>query len=470
MGRNIIEKEITLDFWENPIPINHTEVPEITKEDYEERLQKLFSMPQAETYSAIIIYGDREHYSNIHYFTGYDPRWEESLLILKRNGERTLLVGNEGIAYVKKVQIEINIVLYQSFSLMGQPNENSQTLLEIFEDCKLDKEGKIGIIGFKKYDKVNLDPVGIVSDVPHYIIETLTQGVDKSRLENATDLMADCEYGLKHTLSAKEIVLFEEAGTKVSRNIYHCLKNLKPGMNELDAGCYLRFDGSPTNMHPNINFGDEHVALGLNSPEEYKKLEYGDPVGVGYGLRGSLVHRVGMFIRNAKDLNQGKENYVEEFLKPYFENVASWYEMLKIGTTCGDVYQMVDEELGLEKFGCTLNPGHLTHTDEWTNSPFYKGSNVKLRSGMALQCDYTVTWQDPFMSTHIEDGLVIADDSLLEEVRKISQSCFDRIMKRKQFIKEVLNVNLPNEVLPLSDLTLVCFPYMADVKTVLAME
>ncbi len=470
MKRSVLEKRISLDFWENAIAINNDELPELTKQDYEERIQKLFAMPQAEQYQAIIIYGDREHFSNIHYFTGYDPRWEESLLILNRNGKRSILVGNEGISYVNKVTIDINIILYQSFSLMGQPNESSQTLMEILESSGISKAGKIGIIGFKKYDKVALEKDCIITDVPHYIIETLAQVVDRGRLENATDLMADNEYGLKHNISAKEIVIFEEAGTKISRNIFNCIKNLKPGITELEAASYCGFDGSPANMHPNFNFGDEHVALGLNSPEGMKNLEYGDQVGAGYGLRGSLVHRVGMFIRDAKDLKPGRENYVEEFLKPYFENVASWYEMLRIGTSCGDVYQMVDKELGLARFGCTLNPGHLTHTDEWTNSPFHKGSKVKLRSGMAFQCDYTVTWQEPYMSAHIEDGLVIADHSLLEQVHELSRSCYDRIVKRKQFIKEVLNVNLPDEVLPLSDLTLVCFPYMADVTTVLAIR
>lgn len=468
MNKTIIEKKACLDFLDNPIPVNYEEIPELTGEDYEERLQKLFSMPEAEAYDAFVIYGDREHFSNIHYFTGYDPRWEESLLIMKRSGERTLLVGNEGISYVKKVEIEVNIALYQTFSLMGQPNESSATLREIFESCGFDRDGKIGIIGFKKYDRRKHDIDGLISDVPYYIIETLVQAVGKNRLENATDLMADCEYGLKHCISAKEAVIFEEAGTKISRGIYDCIRKLKPGMTELEAASCCGFDGSPANMHPNVNFGETHVALGLNSPDGYQKLNYGDPIGLGYGLRGSLVHKCGMYIRDANDLKAGREHYVEQFLKSYFNNVASWYEMLKIGTSCGDIYAMTDTELGLKKYGCTLNPGHLTHTEEWTNSPFYKDSRVKLKSGMALQCDYTVTWQKPFMSAHIEDGLIIADDNLMEEVRRISAGCYERIIRRKQFIREVLNINLPREVLPLSDLTLVCFPYMADTQTVLA--
>ena len=67
-------------------------------EDYEARIQALWQMPQASEYDTILIYGDREHFSNVEYFTGYDPRWEETLLILPRGGKPSILVGNEGSA------------------------------------------------------------------------------------------------------------------------------------------------------------------------------------------------------------------------------------------------------------------------------------------------------------------------------------------------------------------------------------
>lgn len=79
------------------------------KEDYEGRMARLWEMPQAEGYDTIVIYGDREHFSNVDYFTGYDARWEETLLILPRHGRPGILVGNEGIGYVKKVPVEIDV-------------------------------------------------------------------------------------------------------------------------------------------------------------------------------------------------------------------------------------------------------------------------------------------------------------------------------------------------------------------------
>lgn len=470
MRHKILEKKVTPALWNHPIPLKSEEMPVFDKEDYEERIAKLWAMPQAQAYDTIVIYGDREHFSNVEYFTGYDARWEETLLILPRHGKPGILVGNEGIGYVKKVPIEINVDFYQTFSLMGQPCDKSPALREILENRIVFKGGKVGIIGFKAYDSSRHTVCGLITDVPHYIIETLCQVVPEMCLENATLLMADCQYGLKHHVSAKEIVVFEAAGTRISRGVLNCLRSLKPGMTELEASLYCQFDGSPANMHPNINFGERNVSLGLNSPTEWEQLEYGMPLGAGYGLRGSLVHKSGMFIRNRRDLPKEMAEYIDDFLVPYFDNVASWYEMMKIGTCCGDVYDMVDREMGLEAFGCTLNPGHLTHTDEWTNSPFFKSSKVTIESGMAFQCDYTVTRNQPFMSAHVEDGLVIGNQELRRETAKLSPSCWERIQKRREFIRGELGIKISEEVLPLSDLCCVCFPYMADLNTVLACE
>ena len=468
MRHTIIEKKVEPELWTNPVPVHPEEIPVLGKEDYEGRMARLWEMPQAEGYDTIVIYGDREHFSNVDYFTGYDARWEETLLILPRHGRPGILVGNEGIGYVKKVPVEIDVEFFQTFSLMGQPDDRSPRLKEILEKRVVYEGGKIGVIGFKAYGPSRHTIGGLITDVPHYMIETLCQVVPRECLENATLLMADCQYGLKHCVSAKEIVIFEVAGTRISRGVLNCLRNLKPGMRELEASRFCQFDASPANMHPNINFGEKNVALGLNSPTEWEQLEYGMPIGVGYGLRGSLVHKCGMYLRDRNDLPAEKSGYIDGFLVPYFDNVASWHEMMRIGTSCGDIYEMVDRELGLEKFGCTLNPGHLTHTDEWTNSPFVKGGQVKVASGMAFQCDYTVTCHDPFMSAHVEDGLIVAGEGLRKEVAALSPGCWERIQKRRDFIIRELGIQLPEEVLPLSDLSCVCFPYMADLGTVLA--
>jgi hypothetical protein len=298
-------------------------------------------------------------------------------------------------------------------------------------------------------------------------VECLAQTIGRENIYNAADLLLDNEYGLKHNVDAKEIIGFEVKGTKVSRGTYNAIKALKPGVCEIEASAELMLDGDCLCTHPNFNFGDKHVAMGVSSPDYYEKLEYGKVIALGYGLRGSLVHRAGIYSLNGDSLPEDKKDYIENVIKPYFNCIVKWYEMMKIGTLCGDVYKMVGDELGFEKFNIGLNPGHLIHTDEWTNSPFTQNSNTRIHSGMVLQCDFTVFIKNPYMPCHIEDGLAIGDQKLQQEIKELSPQSYERILARRRFMKEILNINLPDEVLPLSDLPAVCFPYMADTSVIL---
>ncbi len=47
----------------------------------------------------LVVYADREHFGNIAFLTGFEPRFEEALLLLGPNGKRVLLTGNESESY-----------------------------------------------------------------------------------------------------------------------------------------------------------------------------------------------------------------------------------------------------------------------------------------------------------------------------------------------------------------------------------
>ncbi len=57
----------------------HDECPSIPKEEYDRRLKALYAAAGADW---VVVYGDREHYANLVYLVNYDPRFEESLLLL----------------------------------------------------------------------------------------------------------------------------------------------------------------------------------------------------------------------------------------------------------------------------------------------------------------------------------------------------------------------------------------------------
>ena len=94
----------------------------------------------------------------------------------------------------------------------------------------------------------------------------------------------------------------------------------------------------------------------------------------------------------------------------------------------------------------------MIHLDEWLHSPIKSGSTMKLRSGMALQCDIIpATGTDYFMS-NIEDGICLADEALRAEFKKSFPLAWARIEARRAFMINVLGIRLKPEVLPFSNM------------------
>jgi len=125
--------------------------------------------------------------------------------------------------------------------------------------------------------------------------------------------------------------------------------------------------------------------------------------------------------------------------------------------------------LPFERFGIYLNPGHLIHLDEWLSSPFYEGSNVPVRSGMAIQTD-VIPQSRQYFSTRMEDGIVVADGKLRAELQGLAPECYERCQKRRRFMSSELGFELPEEVLPLSNTCGIVPPYFLRPNTILSLE
>ena len=139
-------------------------------------------------------------------------------------------------------------------------------------------------------------------------------------------------------------------------------------------------------------------------------------------------------------------------MAPYFEAVAEWYGALHVGQVGGELQRIADRHLGDPFFGVHLNPGHQLHLDEWVNSPVFPGSQVELRSGMALQCDIIPATGTPYFTTNIEDGVALADASLRAQLAQAYPGAWERIQARRRFMVDVLGIDLHADVLPLSNL------------------
>ena len=143
--------------------------------------------------------------------------------------------------------------------------------------------------------------------------------------------------------------------------------------------------------------------------------------------------------------------------------------LLRIGTPGGDLARLVDETLPYDVFGIFLNAGHLIHLDEWLSSPIYPGSDVPLHSGMAVQVD-VIPASAVYFSTRMEDGVILADASLRRQLETEFPACYARCQKRRAFVQDVLGIELPEEVLPLSNIPALVPPFFLEPTVVFAME
>ena len=68
--------------------------PALTLDEMRARLAAFRHAIAARGHGAAVVYGDREHAANLQWLTGFDPRFEEAVLIVT-SSDALLLAGNE---------------------------------------------------------------------------------------------------------------------------------------------------------------------------------------------------------------------------------------------------------------------------------------------------------------------------------------------------------------------------------------
>jgi len=121
----------------------------------------------------LVVYADREHAANICYLTGFDPRFEEALLLLDAHGQRRLLVGNECLGYLPDPALECEAELFQDLSLMGQSRRDSSPLRDIFSRFGIGPGCRVGCVGWKYFGVDLLDDPDSAIEIPSYIVDLL---------------------------------------------------------------------------------------------------------------------------------------------------------------------------------------------------------------------------------------------------------------------------------------------------------
>jgi hypothetical protein len=428
-------------------------MPVIPGEIYEARVDRLRRRMADRGLDRLVVYADREHSANISYLTGFDPRFEEAILVIGPEDEPAILVGNECWGMAEAAPLQMRRHLLQDLSLPSQPRDRSKPLGGIFTEEGVIAGSRVGVVGWKIFAD------GVSIDLPYFIVEELHRVTGREgSVQSATDLLVGAAHGMRVINEVEQLAYYEWAASHTSSGVRRVIEGIQPGMTEQEAVHLLEWNGTPLSCHLMLTAGPR-ASLGLLSPGD-RPIERGDRFTVAYGIWGALNCRAGFVAEGPQDLPAGITDYVERLVAPYFETVAEWYGALHIGQKGGALQEIVDRRLGDPFFGIFLNPGHQIHLDEWVNSPVGPGSEIELASGMAMQVDIIPATGTDYFTTNIEDGIALADEDLREELADRYPEAWGRITARRDFMQGSLGIDIHPDVLPLSNIPAFLPPFL----------
>lgn len=422
------------------------------------RLQKVLQAMRRYNVDAIAVYGDREHGANFAYLTGFEPRFEEAVLVLHKDGSAKLMLGNENMKMCTHSMLPAEAVHVPYFSLPNQPMGNDRNMEGLFRQAGIKMGMKVGIAGWKMFTD-RLENNRRLFDVPEFIMKGIRKAAGDNNLINISDLFIHPKYGVRSRMNANEIAHYEFGAALASRCVFRAMEYLEPGRTEMEiAGVMCNF-GQPVSVTTICATGRRFDG-GVVFPRN-KKIKMGEKFSLTMGLRGGLSSRAAYVAGRDDDMEESVRDYMDILAKPYYKAAAVWYSLVGIGISGGELYQRIEEVLPKEKYFWTLNPGHLTADEEWLSSPVYSGSNIHLQSGMVLQMDI-IPGLKGYGGAGAEDGIAIADNTLRKELCQEYPAVWKRFERRKRYMKDKLGIALKPEVLPMSDIAGYMRPYLLN--------
>lgn len=409
----------------------------------------------------LVVYADREHFGNIMFLSGFEPRFEEALLLLGPDGQRVIITGNESVSYTALAGLPgIAVLRAQTFSLMGQTRAEDPRLADRLQDAGIKAGDTIGLVGWKYLDESEDEDHLNLFFVPDFIVAVLRRVIGTGGvLRDATSVLMHAETGLRAVVDIDQLAAFEWAAARCSSALWRVVSGVREGDSEFEALGRLGYEGDPLNVHTmfaSVSAGE--AIVGLRSPTA-RRLKKGDGVTTALGYWGALSSRAGLLT-----------HHDDGFLKPakaYFEALITWYETADIGVEGGVLFDVVTEKLKSAGLDSALNPGHLGSHEEWLHSPVRPGSKEKLRSGMPFQVDVIPVPMPAGWALNCEDAIAFADAGLRQEMRARYPEMHKRIAARRSFMADSLGVSISENILPLSNTPLYLPPFWLEAGHVL---
>ena len=435
----------------------------LSDETMQNRKARLLESMQKDGFDAVVVYADLEHGSNFEYLCGFLPRFEEALLILHANGKAFMVLGNENLNKAGKARIEAVPIHMPHFSLPNQPMQTEKSVAQILASCELEDAEKIGLIGWKNFTS-HVEDNHLLFDLPYFLVEALKTVCGKAQFTNAAYLLIG-ENGVRTTNNANEFAHYEYGAALAGNCILKTMDRLKVGKTEMEMAETLAADGQRhsvvTIMATGARFEKANLYPGNN------QIQCGDKISITTGFKGGLQSRAGYAVECAEQLPEKEQDYLKAVAIPYFQAVKTWLETIKIGINGNDLYEAVETVLPKEEYGWTLNPGHLCADEEWMSSPIYPQSEETLQSGMLFQIDI-IPSVNGYGGVSCESGILLADEQLRKAIAKEYPAVWERIVKRRAYMQEVLGIRIQEDVLPTSMATAYLRPYLLKKEMALA--
>ena len=435
------------------------EKPEIPAEIFENHIKLACQRMQQEGLDCLLVYADREHYGNFRYLTGFEPRFEEGVLVLHKDGRAFVLLGNECSQMYKLSPHKLQPVLCQVLSLPNQTMDQFTSMEDCLKQAKIESQMRVGVVDWKLIQPAYGQNYRHTYCAPAFIIDTLARIVGADHMINATGLFISPEDGMRLINTADEIAAYEYGAAMAGQDVLNAVKSLRVGVKETDTARCLVTEGRVLSCHPIVAFGRD-AFKGLISPTDCK-LEKGDAVSISLGLVGGLTCRNGYAVETEEELDENGRKFFQNIARQYFAAVASWYEYIGIGVTGGQLFDLMQEIIPQHEYGWKLNPGHLIADEEWLSSPVYPGSQAVFKSGMLMQMDI-IPSVIGMVSPNMEDGLCIANDDLQLELAQRFPHVYKRMMSRRTFMENQLHISIKKEILPMSNCSALYRPLMLN--------
>ncbi len=438
----------------------------LSDETMKQRTENVFKQIDERGLDCLIIYCDVEHSANFEYLIGFYTRFEEGLLILHKNREAVLVLGNENLNKASKARLTCKVIHAPHFSLPNQPMNTDKTFTELLGDAGITSGMRIGMVGWKHFTSRIEDNRHMI-DGPAFIVQSIHELIGPTGcLENHTDLMIG-EHGVRCVNNANEIAHYEYGASLASDAMLDAMNQIQEGVSELQLGQSLLKDGQPTTV-VTIAASGERFIKGNMFPT-HRCVQKQDPISLTVGYKGGLSSRSGVAVAERSELSGMMQNYMEIVAMPYFNAYVTWLETIQIGMQGQKLYEKIAEVLPKATYHWSLCPGHLSADEEWLSSPIYEHSTEVIKSGMIFQIDI-IPSVPGYASINAESTVILADQALRKQIQHEYPDLWQRICRRRDYLMKTLNIQLREEILPMCSTVAYLRPYLLNHACALRMS